>query len=67
MELKLTHVPSPQVHIVGLRLEFSGEKPSPGPKKAFENDLKASDQKEVKFILPDMAEADAYIVQISGL
>jgi hypothetical protein len=67
VELKLTHVATPQVHVIAQRLEFSGEKPSPGPKKAFEKDVKASDLKEVKFILPDMGEADAYIVKISGL
>src|SRR5205085_715380 len=36
VELKLTHVPTAQVHVVAQRLDFSGEKPSPGPKKAFE-------------------------------
>ena len=67
VELKLTHIPTAQVHVIAQRLEYSGEKTSPGPKKAFERDVKASDLKEVKFILPDMGEADAYIVKISGL
>jgi hypothetical protein len=67
VELKLTHVPAATVHVIAQRLEFSGEKASPGPQKAFEKDFKASDLKEVKFTLPDMGEADAYIVKISGL
>ena len=65
VELKLTHVPAPSVHVLAQHLEFSGEKPSPGPKKAFEKDLKASDSKELKFILPNMGEADAYVVTIT--
>ena len=67
VELKLTHLPAASVHVIAQRLEFSGEKASTGPKKTFEKDLKASDQKEVKFILPEMGEADAYVVHISGL
>jgi len=67
VELKLTHLPAASVHVIAQRLEFSGEKASAGPKKAFEKDLKASDLKEVKFILPEMGEADAYVVHISGL
>ena len=65
VELKLTHVPSAQVHVIAQRLEYSGEKLSNGPKKAFEKDLKASDLKEVKFSLPDMGDADAYVVKIT--
>ena len=67
VELKLTHLPSPSVHVVAQRLEFSGEKASSGPKKAFEKDLKATEQKEVKFMLPEMGEADAYVVTVSDL
>jgi hypothetical protein len=55
------------VHVIAQRLEFSGEKASTGPKKTFEKDLKVPDQKEIKFLLPDMGEADAYVVRISGL
>ena len=65
VELKLTHLPVTTVHVIAQHLEFSGEKPSPGPKKTFEKDLKASDLKEVKFILPNMGEADAYVVTIT--
>jgi len=53
--------------VIGQRLEFSGEKASAGPKKAFEKELKVSDLKEIKFLLPNMGEADAYVVHISGL
>ena len=65
VELKLTHLPAASVHVIAQHLEFSGEKPSSGPKKAFEKDLKASDSKELKFILPNMGEADAYVVTIT--
>ena len=67
VEIKLTHLSTASVHVIAQRLEYSGEKASPGPKMTFEKDFKASDLKEVKFILPDMGEADAYIVKISGL
>jgi hypothetical protein len=33
----------------------------------FEKDLAVSDKKEAKFTLPNMEEADAYVVKISGL
>ncbi|HEV8605920.1 MAG TPA: hypothetical protein VGQ99_11165 [Tepidisphaeraceae bacterium] len=67
VELKLTHLPAASVHVIAQRLEYSGEKASKGPQKALEKDLKASEQKEVRFILPAMGEADAYIVTINGL
>jgi hypothetical protein len=67
VELKLTHVPAVSVHVTAQHLEFSGEKPSAGPRKTFEKDVQASDLKEVKFILPNMGEADAYVVTITGL
>jgi hypothetical protein len=67
VELKLTHLPAAKVNVTAQRLAYSGEKASKGPQKVFERELAVSDKKELKFILPDMEEADAYVVSVSGL
>jgi hypothetical protein len=67
VELKLTHLPWGKANVIARRLAHSGEKVSRGPQEVFKKELAVSDKKELKFILPQMAEADAYVVSVSGL
>jgi hypothetical protein len=67
VELKLTHLPWGKANVIARRLAHSGDKASRGPQEAFKRELAVSDKKELKFILPQMEEADAYVVSVSGL